>query len=120
MQTDYGLYIGTSAGEFEHIAAAKTGSRCRLPAKVANAAFFAFDAQGFESGDDASSPFCCVGAQCICQRGGFRWSGRYLPPPYMSATNAMYLLPAISAARLVRDRRHRASSARSAVMAGAR
>ena len=100
VQTDDRLHVGTGARELQAIAAsAKTEADRSLGIEIADLSFRALAAQRVERGSDAQPSFGRIGTQ------GRPWlpvgGGVSLPPPYMSATRATYLLPAMAAARLM-------------------
>ena len=102
VQADDRLKIGAGARELKHIAAAETEADRGLALEIADLALVAFAAQGIERGSDAAAPFEPIGAQCVGEVAPLPAGRReILPPPYMSATKATYLLPAIVAARLM-------------------
>ena len=101
VQANDGLHIGAGARELQNIAAAETEADRNLALEVADFSFRALASQGFERGSDPPPAFGRVGAQCIGKGMASGGPAAILPPPYMSATKATYLLPAMVAARLM-------------------
>ena len=102
MQTNDGLDVGAGARELQHIAAAEAEADRGLPREIADLALVAFARAAHRarrsmrrrrSGASARSPLANS-----ADSGG---PALTLPPPYMSATKATYLPPAIVAARLM-------------------
>ena len=122
VQADDRLQVGAGARELKNIAAAKTEADRSLALEIAYLALGAFAAQGIERGGNALAAFGRVGAQCRWQADAASGGpAGTLPPPYMSATKATYLLPAIVCSALDGvARSRRASSAPSAAAAAAR
>ena len=101
VQTDDGLEVGAAARQLQHVAAAEAEADRGLARQIADAAFVACRAQRVERSRDAAAALGRIGAQAVGEFRGLGGPALILPPPYMSATKATYLLPAISAARLM-------------------